>query len=128
MPTLLCVSAAALLADGCGGVDRPDIARVEGRVTLDGEPLANAKLVFQPVANWRASTGLTDDHGNYELFYNLNCQEKGATIGRHIVRISTVGRDEGEPEVVPVRYNEQTELWEEVESGTNEIDFGLTSD
>ena len=111
---------------GCGGVDRPDLAPVRGKVTLDGRPLPDARLEFQPVGPWRTSMGVTDARGEYELSYIRD--EKGAAVGGHRVRITTVGRTEAEPEIVPAKYNEQTQLEREVTAGRNRIDFKLTSD
>lgn len=42
------IAVAALVAPGCGG--REKIARVAGRVTLDGQPLGGAQIVFENVA------------------------------------------------------------------------------
>jgi hypothetical protein len=35
---------------GCGGSDRPSFHKVQGKVTLDGEPLAEATLTFERIA------------------------------------------------------------------------------
>jgi hypothetical protein len=35
---------------GCGGSDQPTFHRVQGKVTLDGEPLAEATLTFERIA------------------------------------------------------------------------------
>ncbi len=115
----------AAVCAGCGDGDRPDLAPVHGRVTLDGQPLASARLEFQPTGPWRTSMGLTDAAGNYELIYIRD--ERGAAVGTHRVRITTVGRAEGEAEIVPAKYNEQTELQREVARGENAIDFKLQS-
>ncbi len=107
---------------GCGGGDRPDLGRVHGVVTLDGEPLAEAFVHFDP-GTVRGSTGVTDANGRYELIYIRNT--KGAAIGEHTVRITK--RTETAPEILPARYHSQTTLKATVEPGRNEIDFALTS-
>lgn len=123
---------------GCGSGDTPDLAPVEGRVTLDGEPLANADVEFQPIGQGAPSYGYTDEDGRYHLQYSTN--EYGAIPGDHVVRITTAGEIFNEqtyesswsPEKVPARYNvnahETPEMKKEVESGSNEINFELTSD
>ena len=67
-----CALLAVTLA-GCptGGREVPDLVPVSGTVTLDGEPLAGASLMFGGVAY-----GDTDASGRYELTYMG--QEKGS--------------------------------------------------
>lgn len=121
---LLAVSVA-----GCGG-GRPDLGQVEGTVTLDGQPLANAVVQFQPEAEGRPSLGTTDSSGHYKLMFTRDTP--GAMIGKHKVRIELAESDdeaESEPALqVPEKYNAETELSEEVTAGTQTIDFTLTSD
>jgi len=122
----------AVLA-GCGGApdDQPELVPVQGTVTLDGEPLADAQIVFQPETG-RPSRGETNEQGHYELQYTPDT--RGARVGTHTVRIST-GRtvyDDDEnpteiPEKVPARYNENSELTKKVEPGTETIDFELST-
>lgn len=104
-----------------------DIADVRGVVTLDGQPLAAATVLFQP-AQGRASVGQTDAEGRYRLLYTP--RDLGARIGPCIVRISTSGNDEGKigaDERVPRRYFEPGALAAEVAPGSNVFDFHLTT-
>lgn len=128
---------ASLGLEGCGSVadDQPDLGQVSGQVTLDGQPLAAANIYFQPVEGGRNSTATTDDQGNYVLDYLRDL--KGAKIGQHKVRISTfvepVKGDDGavenpgKKELVPDKYNKQTELEKEVKAGENVINIEITS-
>lgn len=123
-PLLLCV--------GCGGggaSDQPDLGTVSGEVKMDGQPLANVTVTFEP-AQGRPSVGKTDESGKYELGY-LN-DIKGAVIGSHTVSISTpqeaptpAGQTYKDP--IPAKYNSKTTLKEEVKAGENTINFELTS-
>jgi hypothetical protein len=104
-----------------------DIADVRGVVTLDGQPLENATVVFQP-AQGRASVGQTDAAGRYRLLYTP--RDLGARIGPSSVRISTAGNDEGTisaDERVPRRYFAPGALAAEVAPGSNVFDFHLTT-
>jgi hypothetical protein len=107
-----------------------ELAPVTGRVTLDGKPLAGARLRFQPEATGGSpSYGTADKDGRYELGYKRGMA--GALLGWHVVRIEA-GSTEGEgganaPRALPARYNEQTELRREVKAGENQIDFELES-
>jgi len=120
----------ALSGVGCGERG-PEVGEVRGLVTLDGSPLANAQLVFTP-ATGRPSTGVTGEDGRYELVYLRD--QKGAVLGKHTVRITTLQRstsDRGEDppfrEKIPPQYNEVTTLSTEVHSGENTCDFALTT-
>lgn len=122
-----------------------NIASVSGVITLDGEPLEGATVAFYPTSG-RASQGVTDDTGRYELIFLKN--EKGAVIGDHIVTVSTKVEDEvdyrgdvagesgdevqetvtkGRPETLPERYTDRrkSELKATVTSGSNVCDFPL---
>lgn len=114
------VSLVISLGAGCvsGG---PEIAYVEGRITLDGEPLVGATIVFVP-KNGRPSGAATGADGKYVL--NFANGRKGAVPGTNTVRIMTLrdaDQDEngksipGRPETVPAEYNSETTLSFEVE-------------
>jgi hypothetical protein len=127
-----------VLALGCGGVKR---ASVSGTVTLDGQPLPNALVSFQPVGEGQVtpgpgSTGRTDDKGKYTL--QVSGGGKGAVVGWHKVRISCpVPEGPGNPDEdrpaprkdrVPDRYNRKSELKFEVKPGSNTADWPLTTE
>lgn len=112
-----------------------NIGTVEGVVTLDSAPVVGATVRFYPT-NDRGSSGKTDENGRYELRYTRT--EVGAIIGQHKVTISTeVEADNYEQktsvkaraETIPKKYldRKKTELSATVESGSNIINFDLTS-
>ncbi len=125
-------------AAGCssGATDVPDLGRVTGKVTLGGEPLANAKVRFQP-PDGRSAEGITNAQGVYTLQYNISLA--GAKVGLNDVYITTEteghtetlpGDDdgkwvEGAPEQVPARYLQPGALTAEVKAGSNTFDFAL---
>jgi len=123
------------LCSGCGGgaSDQPELGQVKGVVTLGGEPLPDARIVFSPVEGGQSSEATTDAQGNYELVYRGD--EKGAKVGEHKVFISTFeesvlddsGKSTGgREELVPEQYNRNTTLTVTVEPGANEIPLDLT--
>ncbi len=118
------------LLAGCG-TDGPELAPVEGTVKLDGQPVAEALIMFTPVAGGRPAGGRTDAAGHYELTYSRDAA--GAMTGEHTVTISTFRAKDpesgtpGAPELVPAVYNTKTELKKTVEAGGNVIDFDLES-
>lgn len=119
---------------GCGS-SGPEIASVEGTVTLDGQPLANASVVFVPEGG-RPAGASTDAQGKYVL--NFSGGRKGALPGKNVVRISTLMGETtddngqmvpGTPETIPAKYNAQSTLEFNVEAGkVNVADFALESD
>lgn len=126
-----CVVGVVIAVAACSGPsDRPELAPVEGTVTLDGKPLAGVQVVFGPEKG-RSSFALTDAQGHYVLGYTFDVP--GAVIGNHKVAISTPLEDESDPDAlkfvdpIPARYNTQTTLTAVVNPGPNVIDFPLES-
>jgi hypothetical protein len=117
--------ASLLLTVGCGRSDRPDLGTVEGTVTLNGKPLAGALVVFTPSGPGRSASDLTDAAGRYELTYLRDIA--GATLGPHVVIITTATEERSGREILPPRYHEKTELSATVAPGSNTIDFPLES-
>jgi hypothetical protein len=123
----------AVACSGCGE-SGPEIASVEGKVTLDGQPLPDAAVVFIP-ENGRPAGARTDEQGNYVL--NFTEGREGAIPGKNRVQISTA-RDPGEtadgqprpavPEKIPLIYNANSELEFTVKPGEKNIaNFDLAS-
>ncbi|MDA0832731.1 MAG: carboxypeptidase-like regulatory domain-containing protein [Planctomycetota bacterium] len=128
---VLSVCLLSLISSGCGGGadgDVPDLGSVTGKVTLDGNPLADAMVEFRPGAQGRPSNGITGPDGTYTLNYDE--AHPGAAVGEHTVRITTAmgAAATGATESVPSKYNEETELKVTVEAGNNTHDFDLKSE
>ncbi|WP_439630851.1 hypothetical protein [Gemmata sp.] len=140
--TRIGVAGVALLAAACGR--EPAYAPVSGRVTLDGKPLADAAVVFQPTGRGRddaggyGSSGKTDKDGRFTLRVAGPVEAAGALVGPHRVSVTTrvaesaPGSDEIDSkkggERVPARYNANSELTFEVPAvGTTTADLDLKS-
>lgn|GEM_PF-586488 len=107
---------------GCWGP--ANVGRVSGKVTFNGQPLADAMITFSPTQpGGSSSIGRTDSDGNYSLMYAAGVQ--GAQQGENMVRITTYSARPAVPEKVPTKYNSKTELKREVKSGHNTFDFAL---
>jgi len=128
---LVCFSLAlAVSVTGCSR--GPELGTVTGTVTLDGEPLANAEVVFQPPGG-SPSVATTDSAGRYELEYTKD--KPGAVLGTHTVRITAQttkvdesGNEVQVPQRVPERYNYRSQLLREVKRGENKFDFDLKTE
>jgi len=128
---------------GCGGVSYK-LAPVSGHVTMDNKPLANATISFysNAGADLPASTGRTDEEGNYKLeTFERGSNRDGAVIGESRVEISINDQNAGKKldpskrrtsrgmgELLPSRYNSETTLKFTVPpEGSDKADFPLTS-
>lgn len=122
----------ALTGCGGGGEPIPELAQVTGIVTMNGTPLSNAKIIFEPQqasdkARRRASSATTKSDGSYTLEYNSDAS--GATPGSHKVLILKMpdNPDDAGMQLVPAKYNDKTELTAEVKTGENSFNFDLKS-
>lgn len=80
---------AAVLVIGCGksgDPSRPKTVPVSGTVTLKGQPVAGAQLVFQPDGSNPGATGATDADGKYTLMTFQSGD--GAVPGQYKVSIT----------------------------------------
>lgn len=118
---------------GCGP-SGPEIARVEGTVTMDGKPVAGAMVLFVPIGG-RPSGAETDANGRYVLEFG-SAGRKGAIPGMNRVEINTARlayEKDGKnfpavKESIPAQYNRHTNLEFNVEKGKkNTADFALKS-
>jgi hypothetical protein len=104
-------------------------------VTLNGQPLENAGVVFQPVAGVGeqspSSGGFTDADGRYTLKI-VGTESRGAVVGKHKVMITLVDEDPGDDRPkrarrIPARYaGKKTVLECDVPpDGRKDADFAL---
>lgn len=70
---------------GCRSGNYPKTVKVEGTVTLEGKPLADATVVFFPAVGQRPATGSTDSIGRFQL--STFQQGDGAVPGEHMVAV-----------------------------------------
>jgi hypothetical protein len=140
MRWLSLLSLPLLLLAGCGG-EPYKVAPVSGRVTLNGQPLANASVTFSPVATGGnlepgpGSYATTDTDGRYTLKI-IGKESRGAVVGKHKVRIALVEQERDPSDdrpkrttvkQLPEKYNAKTTLEVDVpDKGTDSADFQLT--
>lgn len=112
---------------GCGS-SGPELGLVEGEVRLNGHPVSDVLVEFQPEADGSPSLGTTDEDGRFQLRFTRD--RWGAVLGRHTVKINhDVDRQEGSGKaVIPARYHVQSQLKRDVEPGTNVYEFDLLTD
>jgi len=117
-----------LLALGCGGPAAPTIPPlhpVQGVVTLDGKPLAEATVTFNPVKSTKGQGGYgsTNEKGEFEIKYTGNdapgCPEGDykVTFQKLVMRDGTPLTDKSPPgasaeakNLVPPKYSKFDDL------------------
>ena len=96
---------------------------ISGEVTLDGTPIKEGAISFQPVEEGDLPSGAMILDGKYQT---------DVTSGKKIVKISasnpdpTLGPDDVAPDLIPAKYEETPLEIDVKKSGTH--DFNLTSD
>lgn len=138
---LFVVTGAWLCLAGCGGDGK--VAPVSGVVTLNGKPVADVELLFQPEAGDSTNspgppaTGVTGPDGRYTLKV-IGDSKPGATVGKNHVLFSARaaaedfsedGKKRGKPAIsIPARYSNEAKMQFDVpRSGTSSADFELKS-
>lgn len=95
---------AALASCGCGGAggDRPEMARVDGTITYNGEPVTTGTVTLIPVEGEKGgesdlpAIGEIDTDGSFEL--TTFDTGDGAVLGQHKVIVVAKPKPEGTPE------------------------------
>jgi hypothetical protein len=133
----------ALLTLLCGCGSNGKVAPVSGVVTLNGKPIADVAVTFQPIAAEGTNVvglsafGVTGKDGRYTVKL-YGTETRGATVGKNQVRfcgyteltdMSEEALAKAKPKVnIPVRYwNESKVEFDVPAKGTSSADFQLTS-
>jgi len=128
----LCAAVLSTVLVGCGEEsDQPDLAKVTGVVTYDGQPLESGTIVFYPAAGRSASGEIAKGE---ILPLTTFKPEDGVPIGKHKVAIQSLDGDGKDmyakrTSLIPEKYGspETSGLTAEIKSGeANELKFELT--
>ena len=138
LPFLVLLSSVCLIALGCGGAHRLPLAEVEGVVTLDGQPLEGARLMFTPESG-RSAKGVAGADGTFTL--TTYRDGDGAVVGKHAIVVFPPGAggsgrpidvDQPRPASrLPVSYGDAATsglTFEVKAEGTNQPKLDLSSD
>lgn len=126
---LVCFSLFGLI--GCRGDD--GYAMVEGNVTLDGQPLENGAIAFVPADGETPTAGERIENGVYKARVPIGVKRIEITASRVVGQRAAYAGETDSPQIdvtaslVPRRYNIDSELTLEVQSGVNQKDFDLKS-
>lgn len=129
---------------GCNS-DPYRVAPVSGTVTLDGKPVAQCAVMFQPTSENNpnpgpGSFGITDADGRYTLKL-VGKETPGGVVGKHKVRFDPYSDEPADPTSdrpfrpkkampkIPPKYNQPEALFDfdVPPKGSTSADFALTS-
>lgn len=139
-PAWMCCAAlfVTLGLSGCGSSEGYSLVPVSGTITLDGQPLADATVSFQPTGGATLGPGsaaVTDSSGKFELKTSEADSRSGAVVGSHQVQITGIQdtRDASDDTVkpaakdpVPQRYRDPGLTFDVPADGTDKANFELT--
>jgi hypothetical protein len=129
--------ATALVSPGCGN-KAGNQGEVNGRVTLDSQPIEQGSILFTPIDGTRGTvTGGSITHGRYEL-----AGRAGPALGWNRVEIHAMRNAgqmvqkpfaplgemvESQEDAIPPSYNSASTLKIEITPGMNAADFEIVS-
>jgi hypothetical protein len=127
--SLILFAVAALT--GCSGGD-PNFSEVSGSVTVDGQPLKEGNITFSSVSGNAPSAGGPIADGKYAAKVHIGSTKVEIRASKVVGQKKVYDTPDSpvQPimeEVLPAKYNEQTELTLEVEPGTTVKDFDLST-
>ena len=129
-----CATLSALALIGCGG-GGPQPLAISGKVTLDNQPLEKGVITFISASDPNSTAGGVVEKGAYSIPYDDGLHP--GTYKVSVIANQPTGREVKDPDnpkskiaeeiqVIPDRYNRQTQLSAEVKAGaSNTFDFEL---
>ena len=125
IPLVLVLFASALV--GCD--DKPDRARIQGKVLIDGKPLTYGSVRFVP-GDARPASAKLDDEGNFTL--STFGKNDGIVYGVHKVSVNAgewIGDNERKWHAPPKYFRYQSSgLTQEITADTETVEINLTWD
>ena len=114
-------------ASGCGK-GGPPVAPVHSRVTLDGRPIENADVTFQPDGGRALRSAAPTRMAAMALHYRMG-QPEPHLVGPHTVRSDLSSELVKHPPHIRARCNAGVQtVRRDVEPGQNEFNFDLKSE
>lgn len=121
-----------LLSAAAGCDSSPPTGAINGEVTLDGQPLAQGNIQFTPVAGDTGTGGAEIKDGKFTAIVPVALMRVAINANKVVgKRKSYAAADSPEADVVqeliPPKYNFQSELKVDVKQGTQDVRFDLLS-
>ncbi len=83
----LTIALSFLFLSGCGD---SQFGRVEGTVTMKGNPVSGATVTFRCDDDGTISTGTTGEDGAFQLAVAGTADKPGAKVGSHSIAVSSI--------------------------------------
>ena len=125
-----------LLSAGCGSASGPPLYPVTGKVTFDGKPIEDGRILFREAQGQKRGFSGAIKNGQYSLEATEGKMSVSITAAREVpgkFEESPAGPDEPKVPVremyIPKKYNSETTLEATVgNSGSNNVNFELKSE
>ena len=129
----IALTSCLLMVTGCGG-ETPVGDVVKGTVTLDGQPLAKGRISVAPTNDVGTTVGAEIVNGKFEFRIKPGPKTVQITSEKSLGKQKIYPNDPTSPEqerfeqIIPARYNTNTELKMDVKKGgASDINFPLES-
>ncbi len=129
--SLFCLLTMVATLIGCGRAEGPKTAVVSGKVTLNGTPLESGQINFVPSDGVGTPSGAKITDGAYRADVPLGTKRVEIRAPKVVGQKDAYEGDPASPkidlieELIPPRYNAQSELKATVATGSNVQDFSL---
>jgi hypothetical protein len=132
---ILVIALVAVLASQAGCAGGPAFGELNGEVTLDGVPLQEGVIHFSPLDGSTATASALIVEGRFQLRVPVATHRvkisapklpKGFKSSKDLKR-GTVDEGEALAELIPPRYNRDSQLTFEVKRGSQSAPFHLSS-
>jgi hypothetical protein len=117
------------IVSGCSNANR---GTVSGSVTIDGQPVKSGSIGFFPIDEKSPTSGATIADGQYTATVPLGPAKVQIRVAKVVgqKKLYNTADSPVQPimrEVLPRKYNDDTELQLDVQPGSNSKDFELSS-
>jgi hypothetical protein len=115
-----------------GGCAKSNMGHVSGKIEVDGVPLDEGSVTFKPLDNNAPTAGSRVRHGQYSADVPIGKMKVAISQGKVVGKKKAYATADSPvvpitKEALPARFNEKTELRYEVEPGSHEKDFILST-
>jgi hypothetical protein len=127
----ICLLTLVLVVSGCGDAG-PPMGEVTGTVTVDGEPAQEGAISFYPTDGKSSTAGAAIKGGRYTAQVPVGESKVEIRVSKIVGHRKLYDTPDSETQpileqVLPAKYNDQTELLIDVASGANEQNYDLES-
>lgn len=115
------------------GPSGPAMAKVRGKVTLDGQPVADGIVSFRPVKDDTPTAGGIIKNGEYTADVPVTSMKVSISATKVTGQRKTYNTPDSPTvdvtvELIPAKYNAKSDLVRDIKADTKELDFELKSD